>query len=343
MMVFCEGGCEDWYHCSCVHVDEEDAKELLDRYICPNCEGERRTSWKRLCRFNNCNEGCRKAARVNDNSKYCSEEHKEAFWNFVYDKLRVDDAPSMGGALSRQEVADILTSVENVEELHALGRKPRLAVQAPVDSSKHRTIVENDLIDSGMDLPTGLNYVTLEERSVIDEIQRKKGVIEAQIQGYKNQQELLKFVNERSKIAIKQSNLEVKDICGYDNRLAMNEAEFKDWFESEEGKAAFAAQKLGPRIDATKAIGAHVPYPGQVIAEALEVPDALANICLKPRKKCKHIGWRELHNQDFGVMQMNLREQLKKLTESEEEIIDDAETREATKDYYADNVTVQVF
>jgi len=38
-----------------------------------------------------------------------------------------------------------------------------------------------------------------------------------------------------------------------------------------------------------------------------------------------------------------LRDKLDKLTIQEMEIIDDAETREATKDYYSDNVTIQLF
>ncbi|KAJ5051849.1 uncharacterized protein L3040_001619 [Drepanopeziza brunnea f. sp. 'multigermtubi'] len=328
MMVFCDGGCEDWYHCSCVNIDEGDARELLDRYICPKCTtNELKTTWKRICRYSNCDNGCRKAARVNETSKYCSEEHLNAFFEWCYKKLRGDDAPSMGSALNRQEVADLLTSISTVEELHALGKKPRLAVAEGTNP----------------DRPVGLDYITAEEKSTIDDIQQKKRVIEAQIQGYRNQKKLLIMIDERSKHAVKHPAVELKAICGYDSRLAMNEAEFKEWFESPEGQNAFKTGILGPRSVETKDMVAHIPYPGQNLPEALKISDALENVCLKAPKKCKHNAWREIHNGDFTVMINSLTAQLNRLTDQEEDIIDDAETREATKDYYADNVTVQLF
>ncbi|KAH7336233.1 hypothetical protein BKA65DRAFT_403055 [Rhexocercosporidium sp. MPI-PUGE-AT-0058] len=328
MMVFCDGGCEDWYHCSCVNVDEDDAKELLDRYICPKCTtNDLKTTWKRICRYINCDNGCRKGARVNQNSKYCSEEHLNMFFEWCYTKLRGDDVPSMGGALNRQEVADLLTSISTAEELHDLGKKPRLAIEEGAKAEG----------------PIGLRYILPEDKLLIEEIQQKKRVLEAQIEGYKNQKKLLKMINERAKIASQHPSLDVKAICGYDDRLAMNEAEFNAWRESEEGQKAFETEVLGPRTEDTKGIGAHILYPGQAVPGITKVADALDNICLKPPKKCKHQNWREIHNQDFIAMQLILTEQLNRLTENEKEIIDDAETREATKDYYADNITIQLF
>ncbi|PVH88897.1 hypothetical protein DL98DRAFT_565742 [Cadophora sp. DSE1049] len=329
MMVFCDGGCEDWYHCSCVNIDEDDAKELLDRYICPKCTtNDLKTTWKRICRYINCDNGCRRAARVNENSKYCSEEHLNAFFEWCYNKLRGDDAPSMGGALNRQEVADLLTSISTAEELHDLGKKPKL------------TIEEGDQVEG----PVGLRHILPEDKTLIEEIQQKKRLLEAQIEGYQNQQKLLLMISARAQAASKHPSLDVKAICGYDDRLAMNQAEFNAWLESEEGQNAFSTNKLGPRTEATKGIGAHILYPGQAVPPPSKVvDDALDNICLKPPKKCKHQNWREIHNMDFKRMEIILTEQLNRLTESEAEIIEEAETREATKDYYADNITIQLF
>jgi COMPASS component SPP1 len=151
------------------------------------------------------------------------------------------------------------------------------------------------------------------------------------------------MINDRSKIAAKEPNLEVKDICGYDNRLAMNEEEFDEWFNSEEGKQAFATGKLGPRTAETKEIGARVPYPGQVVPTPPKVSDALDNICLKQKRKCRHLNWLSIHGADFVTMQQNLKDEMKKLVEAEKEIIEDAELREATKGYYAENETIQLF
>jgi len=193
------------------------------------------------------------------------------------------------------------------------------------------------------DRPVGLDYLTPEEEQEIEEIKKKKAVLQDRIKLYQDQLRVLKMMIQRAKIAAQQPNLEVKDICGYDNRLAMNEAQFARWCQSIEGKTALETGVLGPRTDEVKDINAHIPFPGQVIPEAPTVPDALNNICLKNRKKCKHLTWRELHNQDFMYQAKLLRDELDKLTKVEEEIIDDAETREATKDYYSDNVTIQMF
>lgn len=213
-------------------------------------------------------------------------------------------------------------------------------VQIPVSSS---IVILTYLLLIISDRPVGLDYVSAEEQAELDSIKKEKEVIQGDIEGIQNQQKLLKMVHERSIVAVNHPSLDVKDICGYDNRLAMNDAEFARWMKTDEGKKAFKTGVLGQRTAETKSIGAVIPYPGQATPAAADVPEALDNICLKGRKKCRHSGWREVHNQDFIFTQTQLRDKLKKLQEKEDEIIDDAETREATKEYYADNITEQLF
>jgi COMPASS component SPP1 len=131
MMVYCEGGCDDWYHCSCVGIDEEDAKELLDRFICPKCKvpGKAFTTYKPMCRYYNVGVAlketpCRKAARVTSDppSKYCSDEHRTAFFEYVHTLARQDNEPSKGGTLNVGEVAAILKQVKNMDEFRTLVR-----------------------------------------------------------------------------------------------------------------------------------------------------------------------------------------------------------------------------
>ncbi|KUJ23357.1 uncharacterized protein LY89DRAFT_606181 [Mollisia scopiformis] len=328
MMVFCDGGCQDWYHCSCLQIDEDDALGLLDKFICPNCKTDTLfTTWKRMCRYVNVDKTHRKAANVKDGSKYCSKECCDKFIEYVASLVRKDDAPSMGGALNQKEVAMLLGSVKNAAEFHALGKKPRLPVKEGADPNR----------------PVGLDYVTPDEEAELATIQAKKDDIKGQIEGFGNQLRLLMMINERAKVAAKHLNLEVKEFCGYDNRLAMNDAEFARWVSTEEGKKAFETNKLGPRTTETQSIAQVLPYPGQPIPVPAETSDVLNNICVKKTKKCKHNGWREMHNQDFMQSQNNLKLDLSKLEEREKEIIEDAETREATKEYYAHNVTTQLF
>jgi COMPASS component SPP1 len=136
-MVFCEGPCHDWYHCQCIKLDEADTAELLDRFICSKCTTETMfTTWKRMCRNWNIDNTHRKAARVNEYSKYCSDKCLVEFWQFVYDKFRDDNEPSKGGALNREEVGMILHAVGTAAGLHALGKKPTLPVEPGRDPGR---------------------------------------------------------------------------------------------------------------------------------------------------------------------------------------------------------------
>ncbi|RDL41060.1 uncharacterized protein BP5553_01039 [Venustampulla echinocandica] len=337
MMVNCEGGCDEWYHCSCINMDVEDAKELLDRYICPTCTTEELfTSWKRMCRYNTVGAyagftPCRKAARVTDQppSKYCSDEHRRAFFEFVGDQLaRDDNAPSMGGTLNVNEIRDILVEAPTNAAIQALGKKPRLPIPEGFDPNR----------------PIGLDYVTPEEIEDLKAIDIKKKVIELRIENFKNQQKLLVMIHERAQAAAKHPACEEKTPCGYDNRLAINEYEFGRWMNTAEGKSAFETGKLGPRTSETKSISAAICYPGQAVPTSGEVPDELNNICLKAMKSCiKHRGWRNIHGQDYAAMQAELTKDLEKLTNQANDIIEDAETREATKEYHAHNTVEQLF
>ncbi|CAG8954265.1 hypothetical protein HYFRA_00005885 [Hymenoscyphus fraxineus] len=337
MMVNCEGGCDEWYHCSCINMVVEDAKELLDRYICPRCQtDELFTTWKRMCRYNNVGEWmdwdhpCRKAARVTEDppSKYCSDEHRDEFWRFVRDNLaRTDQAPSMGGRLNVQEVADILDHCKDNSQLQNLGKKPRLPIPEGYDSKGR---------------PIGLEYVTPEGKAELENIEKKKKIIEQRIENCVLQQQLLRMVHARASAAAEHPECAEKGLCGYDNRLSFNEEEFAHWLTTTEGKTAFESGKLGPRTEETKTISNRIIATDQVSTNGAVLPDELNNICLARGKGCvKHRQWRAIHSLDFSTHQGGLKLELDRLTSMANEIIEDAEGREAEKEYHAHN-TVEV-
>ncbi|KAH8654534.1 hypothetical protein BGZ60DRAFT_418706 [Tricladium varicosporioides] len=335
MMVNCEGGCDEWYHCSCINMNVEDAQMLLDRYICIKCQTDTMfTTWKRMCRYYNVGiwrgvTPCRKPARVTDDppSKYCSDEHRNEFFKFVRERLvRQDDSPSMGGKLNGGEVRSILEYCQQDGQLLTLGKKPKLPIPEGYDTSR----------------PIGFDYITEEEQQELREIDAKKHVIGQRIDSYKAQQRLLVMVHERAQAAAKHLGVPEKSICGYDNRLAVNEYEFGRWKESAEGKSAFATGKLGPRTAETKSFSARIYADHHTKPAIPDVADSLNNICLN--KSCKkHTLWRIVHGQDYAVMQINLKKELDKLTKQAEDIVEDAETREATKEYHAHNTVEQLF
>lgn len=233
----------------------------------------------------------------------------------------------MGGALSEGEFGALLQTCKTATDFHALGSRPKLPLPEGHDPGQ----------------PLGLNYLLPEEESTIAKIKARRAIIEKRIESFKTAQKLLIMMNKRARIAQEHPDVDVKEICGYDNRLALNENEFGAWCESEEGKGYLATGVLGSRTEETKHIGATTPHPGQVVPDTGDLPDELKSLCLKLAKKCKHITWRSNHAEQYAYATKTLTEELSKLSKQEASIIEDAETREATKDYNAENTVEQLF
>ena len=353
MMVYCEGGCEDWYHCSCLNIDESDAKELLDRFICPKCETSTLfTTWKRMCRFLNVGlylghpYPCRKAARVSavPPSKYCSDIHRGAFWEFVRDRLtRQDDEPSRGGRLNAGEVGWLLDQDLSVPQFHALGSKPRL-LPPSADPSKLPSNGNNLLLLTAADLAPGLDHLTAEEETQLLEWKARRTQIDIDLHRYKDQEKLRVMVVARAEKAAEHllKSKSVKKICGYDNRLAMNQAQFEKWRKSEEGECALRSGSLGPATGETQNSRGDIFMSPQGVLDPSDVLYILNNICLE--KKCnQHLHWASFHKEEFRYQINLLVREKNKLGEKINELIEDAETREAMQPEYSDNITIQLF
>ncbi|RDW92511.1 hypothetical protein BP5796_01905 [Coleophoma crateriformis] len=330
MMVNCEGGCDDWFHCSCIGMDIADAKELLDRFICDTCKtDEKFTTWKRMCR-NVKLTGCRKACRPNADppSKFCSDECKYAWGVWTKrNRFREEDIPSMGGALNVSEVEEILTQCQNMTDLELLGRKPRLAMRDGADPSR----------------PVGLDYLTPEEKDVMAEYTARQEKIQEEIKCIKGQLELLTMLQRRAKAAIGHPLSPHKTPCGFDGRATFNDAQFNAWRETAEGIQAFKTESAGPRTKDSLHINRIEPLIGEETPLEPDLPAELKGMCLNSAKKCRHGDWYEMCRVDAGFRIKNLRDEFKKLQNRTDFIIDDAETREATKDYDAHNTVEQLF
>lgn len=126
-------------------------------------------------------------------------------------------------------------------------------------------------------------------------------------------------------------------ICGYDARLAFNPDQFTEWYNSAEGKEAFKTGTLGLRTAETQSISQQVPLPDSAPLVNGIHPDFVKDMCLQPARKCKHLGWREMHNQEFTDSQKGYEIKIGNVDLDMVQLIEDAETREATKAFYAEN------
>lgn len=298
-----------------------------------------------MCRYFNVS-GCRKAAQVGlkpNPSMYCSEQHRRDFWMNIVGKLRSGDTSAMGGILSKDELASLANICNDRSDWQALGSEPKIDSKKAVDPSKFLCNRCNCLSNKLEDRPIGLDFVTSQEAEKIEWIEQERAALKKKIEVLQAQKKLLVMIHEYCKTMASHPNLEVKDFCGYDNRLAMNEAQFSRWRNSAEGKEAFETGTIGARTPETVSIGKAIPFPGEVTPEPTTNVDGFQNICMKPRKKCKHNGWRDIHGCDYQLIISNYEEHMAKLKARADEIIEEAELREATKDYHAHNVTIQHF
>ncbi|KAI9823094.1 MAG: hypothetical protein M1826_000298, partial [Phylliscum demangeonii] len=132
VMIGCDGGCNDWFHAACVHVDPEDM-ELIDKYICTaspvrtpllrtllimsplagaQCDtADKHTTWKRMCRLDGCRRPARRTPR--DSSKYCSDAHGHAFMRKL---VKLPTTARKRAGSSQGLVAEVETKVETKEE-----------------------------------------------------------------------------------------------------------------------------------------------------------------------------------------------------------------------------------
>ncbi|KAF2858277.1 hypothetical protein K470DRAFT_135601 [Piedraia hortae CBS 480.64] len=196
-MIGCDGSCDDWFHGSCVGIAERD-RHLIDRFICPNCEGQ--TTWKRMCRL----QSCRQATR--EGSKYCSDKCGYTFMQEMIFKHGTNPTPIPGGRLTPQELKALVDSVDNVDDWRALGKRLK---------------------------KTNENTQPIHEDP---EIKKKKDAARAKHALLKDRLVFLNLAREDAQKQAEEKGLRAKDYCGYDSRLQWGDDQFAKWREGEAGK-----------------------------------------------------------------------------------------------------------
>ncbi|KAF1827586.1 uncharacterized protein K489DRAFT_375699 [Dissoconium aciculare CBS 342.82] len=266
-MIGCDGTCDDWFHGKCVGIPEAN-KNLIDKYICPNCTAAEKgmTSWKRMCR----RPGCRQPARIGRSktgvsnptpSKYCSDECGVLYFRAMASKTRGsnDDHSSnvksrsaarakiaakqdslsvgaRGGVLAAGEVRAILDASDNAESFHKLGQPPALPPTAVLSPPLTPENGENNKAASDKpganDFAADLTKIT----SAKEEARFRHTLLKSRV----------KFVG-MVKSAIPghaaAQDIKVKEFCGYDRRLEWSEGEFWSWWEQQEGNESASGTK----------------------------------------------------------------------------------------------------
>ncbi|KAL7269780.1 COMPASS (complex proteins associated with Set1p) component [Rhizina undulata] len=284
-MIGCDG-CEDWFHGECINVLESDG-DLIDKYFCPSCtSSSQTTTWKRKCRL----PTCRRPANVSGPkpSKYCSPAHGSMYFKHQ---------TSGGGALQRDQISAIVDATPNLPALKRLGERiptPPLSSDAMSDYPEEQMQLRN----------------IAEERRLLE---RKTEMVEKRLRFITLTQERSRRILEELKADPETSSRKsLKEICGYDDKLSLDDEEWAEFFKGDEGREILASGRISGR----------------------------EGVCLK--RKCeKHARWYQLFVEEAQMTERLLVERGKELR-SEERKIRERQKRRGIRDGREGTVEVDV-
>ena len=258
-MIGCDGGCDDWFHGSCVNMAQAD-EDLVDRFICPLCEekGRGQTTYKPMCR----RDGCRKPARVTKGtqSKYCSDDCGTLFMTEQVQRTAgakntkkknskkkaqkpgdpadpvsdEDDEPTpLGGVLRAKDLKALIDQAKDIQTFKAFGA----GVLSPP-----RTASPTKANFDGADDPA----LTAAERHRLTALHNEKSQLKDRLEVLKDREKFVSMIKDQVGRLAEREKMKVKELCGYDSRLSWSDAEFLQWRNSRVGRASFEYMTLEP-------------------------------------------------------------------------------------------------
>ncbi|KAL0257000.1 COMPASS (complex proteins associated with Set1p) component [Diplodia seriata] len=253
-MIACDGSCQDWYHGKCVNVKESDG-DLIEKYFCPRCAeaGEGYTTWKRMCR----RDGCRRPARRDEQSKYCSDECGRLFFHSLAANLRSQVGTSSTSQKPRRERrktnhTDGIVDGEDTEEDGASGprggtvsARDLKALTLSARDVNHFKDLGNSMLSppatASPSSPTFAQEAPLSgpDAARVAEIEKEIQDLTKRLKLLKDRERLVSMVRDQVNAVAEREGVKPKDICGYDSRLNWSEGEFALWRATPKGKACF--------------------------------------------------------------------------------------------------------
>jgi COMPASS component SPP1 len=346
-MIGCDGGCDDWFHGSCVDMAQAD-EDLVDKFICPNCEaaGRGETTWKPMCR----REGCRRPARLvkGKESKYCSDDCGVLFFQEQLQKTagakktsskkpkrksskedgrqavseEAEEPTPLGGVIRASDLKALAVAAKDADTFKRLGSG---VLSPPHTASPTRASFDgyaNGTVNAHNDLP-----FTRSEREHLGALRIEKEDLKSKLEILKDREKFVSMVREQATRYAENEKIKAKEFCGYDTRLAWSDSEFMLWRNSRFGRAAFKHDTLAPSLEQLASVDADE----DVKMDGPDSDDGGKNsICTK--KRCtKHPQWQKLNLQDARFEELEIVEAIKECEKSERSVCERARRR-AQKD-----------
>ncbi|EFQ97941.1 protein kinase subdomain-containing protein [Nannizzia gypsea CBS 118893] len=336
-MIACDGGCEDWFHGRCMKIDPKDA-DLIDKYICPTCETKSplRTTWKPMCRLRE----CRQPARVDTKppSKYCCDQHGIDYMKQAMSRGSRQPRPSTneqgsqneasrGGILNLGDLKSVVSKVGSADQFRKLGASPLSAQQEEVQARLSDAMAapgpsQNSPQSKDVDFESEADKVAFSssERQRLNQLRMEKLKLDNRKEMLQARDNFIIIAKQRVKHAFDRlkahgsiGNLQLKDLCGFDNRFSLSDEEFDEWRKSDKG-----ALLLAEITNQDNSGEASTQLKNAVDAETIE--ELLQTLCLK--KRCeRHKQWTKVMQQEVLFEQSILKEQSDKCHRDAEELV----------------------
>lgn len=355
-MIGCDGGCDDWFHGSCVNMNQTD-EDLVDKFICPLCEekGRGQTTWKPMCR----RDGCRKPARLTKGkeSKYCSDECGVTFFaeqlqrtagakdiNSAKKRSKKrtgkngeevasdDEEPTpLGGVLRAKDLKALVEQTKDIQAFKNLGS----GVLSPPQTASPTKMTFDGSVPNGTHQPTEDLSLTTAEAERLKALHNEKSQLKDRLEVLKDREKFVSLAKEQAARVAERERIKVKDFCGYDSRLSWSDVEFLRWRNSKHGRATFKFSTLSPTSEQLSSLGTVNGEDVTMINGDDEKEKE--TVCLK--KRCaKHPQWQKLNLQDARFEELEIVESIKECEKDERSVRERARRRGA-KDAMARELT----
>lgn len=279
-MICCES-CNDWFHGTCVHLEESD-EPLIDTYICPICTelGKGKTTWRRKCRLEGCKnpatapvKGVKGGAKGTRGSKYCSDEHGKLYFQVKLKELDAD-------TITKEQLKSLVMAVGSVDSFKTLGDEEPIIPESVL-----------------------LNYKTAEDDSRLADLRLEREKLLRKLEIVYLRQSFLHLAVEKAKklnsdlkalvpqqltVGKNKPKIKAKEICGFNEILSLDDAEFLEWSATDEGNRVFAEKW----IEGDKE-------------------------CSVEKRRCRHTGWQGLRGEDILMEESLLKSQVEGIARQE--------------------------
>ncbi|ELR03188.1 hypothetical protein VC83_02310 [Pseudogymnoascus destructans] len=252
-MIACEGGCENWFHVSCVTLECADTDGVA-KFICDDCPGA--TTYKRVCRLEGCNRPHTTRETVGDDevpktlaSKYCSLEHRNEFW-----------ARTVGGI--DRLLASQLRSFMGQTPLGAFKTAGDQPTRAGLGAHHGGGELRDGFVATGP--PHNEEGMFSLDTNLRDRCHKNIARLTASMVHYENRQKLVamlaKYSDETAKKYAEENQIvesapkrakgksgkgAARTICGFDPRLSVSDGWIDEFMATPEGDAAWKSGVIG--------------------------------------------------------------------------------------------------